>query len=187
MKILLAGPQGSGKTTQAKFLAQKYGLTFISAGKLLRELARSGSEEGARISQQMEEGEFVDDKVAARLVKDEIDKDSKNGFILDGFPRRFSQLEYFNPGFDQVIYLDVPDREVVDRMLARGRADDTPEAIGERLRLYHSATEPVLDYYARQGKLLRVNASQAPGATAEQSIRQIADEIDKKVKDGRGG
>ena len=175
-KILLAGPQGSGKTTQAKFIAQKYGLHFISAGKLLRELAQSGSEEG----------EFVDDKVAARLVKEEIEKDSQNGFVLDGFPRRFSQLEYFNPDFDQVIYLDVPDGEVVDRMLGRGRADDTPEAIGERLRLYHSNTEPVLDYYDRQGKLIKVNASQAPGATAEQSIRQIADEVDEKLKDGLG-
>ena len=185
-KILLAGPQGSGKTTQAKFIAQKYGLHFISAGKLLRELAQSGSEEGERIRQQMEEGEFVDDKVAARLVKEEIEKDSQNGFVLDGFPRRFSQLEYFNPAFDQVIYLDVPDGEVVDRMLGRGRADDTPEAIGERLRLYHSNTEPVLDYYDRQGKLIKVNASQAPGATAEQSIRQIADEVDEKLKDGLG-
>jgi len=185
-KILLAGPQGSGKTTQAKFIAQKYGLHFISAGKLLRELAQSGSEEGERIRQQMEEGEFVDDKVAARLVKEEIEKDSQNGFVLDGFPRRFSQLEYFNPDFDQVIYLDVPDGEVVDRMLGRGRADDTPEAIGERLRLYHSNTEPVLDYYDRQGKLIKVNASQAPGATAEQSIRQIADEVDEKLKDGLG-
>ena len=185
-KILLAGPQGSGKTAQAKFIAQKYGLHFISAGKLLRELAQSGSEEGERIRQQMEEGEFVDDKVAARLVKEEIEKDSQNGFVLDGFPRRFSQLEYFNPDFDQVIYLDVPDGEVVDRMLGRGRADDTPEAIGERLRLYHSNTEPVLDYYDRQGKLIKVNASQAPGATAEQSIRQIADEVDEKLKDGLG-
>ena len=185
-KILLAGPQGSGKTTQAKFIAQKYGLHFISAGKLLRELAQSGSEEGERIRQQMEEGEFADDKVAARLVKEEIEKDSQNGFVLDGFPRRFSQLEYFNPDFDQVIYLDVPDGEVVDRMLGRGRADDTPEAIGERLRLYHSNTEPVLDYYDRQGKLIKVNASQAPGATAEQSIRQIADEVDEKLKDGLG-
>lgn len=187
MKILLAGPQGSGKTTQAKFLAQKYGLTFISAGKLLRELARSGSEEGERIRQQMEEGGFVDDKVAARLVSEGIDKDSKNGFILDGFPRRFSQLEYFNPDFDKVIYLEVPDKEVSGRMLQRGRADDTPEAIEERLRLYHEETEPVLNYYEKQGKLIRVNASQAPGVTAEQSIRQIADEIDKRVKDSRGG
>lgn len=171
MKILLAGPQGSGKTTQAKFLAQKYGLTFISAGDLLRDFAKSGSEEGDQIRESMESGEFVDDAVAARLVKEKMERDSKNGFVLDGFPRRFSQLNYFNPDFDKVIYLDIPDEEVVGRMLQRGRADDTPEAIEERLRLYHEETEPVLDYYEKQGKLIKVNA--------QNPIQQVARAVEE--------
>ncbi len=183
MKILLAGPQGSGKTTQAKMIAQKYGLHFISAGDLLRNFAQSGSDEGDQVKEDMENGEFVDDGVAARLVKEEIGRSSNGKFILDGFPRRFSQLKYVSPHFDRVISLEVPEKEVVSRMLARGRVDDTPEAIQERLRLYHVETEPVLDYYNQQGKLIKVDASQDPGVSPEESIQEISGKIDRAMKE----
>lgn len=175
MKILITGPQGSGKTTQAQMLANKLGLSLVDTGEMLRQMAKNDqSPEGQEVKAEMGRGELVDDRVAASLVASRLSgEDCRNGYVVDGYPRNLASLELFNPEFDQVFYLDIPDEEVEKRLLARGRADDTPEAIRERLALYHQKTEPVLGYYEKAGKLIRIDG--------RGGVEEVAKAIDEKI------
>lgn len=158
MKILLIGPQGSGKSTQASLLAEFLGLPKISTGDIFRELAQGNSEEGRRIRQVMSEGGLIDDTETAKIVEQRLkEEDCRNGFILDGYPRNKEQRQLFDPKFDKVVDLEVADSEVMKRLLARRREDDTMEAIKKRLDLYHEQTSPLLDYYKNQGILVEIN------------------------------
>lgn len=174
MKILLTGPQGSGKSTQAKLLAKKYGLAFISAGDLSREKAQEDSIDGGLARQSLGKGELLPDELVGRLVREKVENlDREKGIVLDGFPRSIDQLQYFDPNFDKVFYLDVPDEEVEKRLLLRGREDDTPELIRERLSIYHQLTEPVLQYYQQQGKLIRIDGTK--------NIEEVTAEVEGKI------
>lgn len=172
MRILIIGPQGSGKTTQAKNLAEKFNLYFASTGDLLREEVLRDSHEGRILKKSLETGQLADDRIVAKLLKEKLGGHLQ-GFVLDGYPRSLDQLQYFDPQFDKVIYLEISDEEVEKRLLQRGRADDTPELIRERLRLYHELTEPVLRYYNGQRKLIRIDG--------RKSIEGVAREIERKL------
>ncbi len=172
MKILLVGPQGSGKSTQAKLLAEFLNLPKISTGDIFRELAQEDSPEGRRIRQIMNGGKLVDDHETAKIVEQRLQKDDvRNGFILDGYPRSLTQQQLFDPEVDKVIYLQVPDGEVIKRLLARGREDDSLEAIQTRLNLYHEQTKPLLDYYRSHDILVEIDGIG--------SIEKIQNEIRK--------
>lgn len=174
MKILLIGPQGSGKSTQAGMLAESLHLPKISTGDIFRELALENSIEGARIKQIMNEGKLIDDSETAKIVEQRLAKDDvKNGFILDGYPRNIAQKNLFDPGFDKVFYLKIPDEEVIARLAARGREDDSKEAIRTRLNLYYGQTRPLLDHYKNQGILIEISGIG--------SIEDIQDEIKKHI------
>lgn len=148
MKILFAGPQGSGKSTQGKLLARFLGISYISTGDMFRSL-------GGEIKQIVDEGKLVDDQLTSKIVEEKLkEEEYKNGFIFDGYPRTMEQIKLFDPGFDKVIHLDLSDAEAKKRLLARGREDDTEDAITERLRNYHLQTDPILDYY-RQKKIVK--------------------------------
>jgi adenylate kinase len=157
MRLLLLGPQGSGKSTQAKLLAEKYNLCFISIGELVRAKALEDSSEGRRVKEIMERGDLVDDVTVANLFKEKLENGCENGFVTDSYPRRISQVETYDPEIEKVIYLEIPDSEVLKRLLSRGRIDDTKEAIGKRLGIYHSETKPLLDYYRDMGRLAEVD------------------------------
>lgn len=172
MKILLIGPQGSGKSTQASLLAEFLNVPKISTGDIFRELAKEDSEEGIRIRQIMNEGRLIDDTETAKIVERRLQKnDVRDEFILDGYPRNLAQKELFDPGVDKVIYLKVPDEEVIKRLSARGREDDSPEAIKKRLDLYYEQTKPLLDYYRSHDILIEIDGIG--------SVEKIQDEIRK--------
>lgn len=168
----MIGPQGSGKSTQAEILAQHLGLPRISTGDIFREIANEDSEEGLKIRQIMSEGKLIDDTETAKIAEARLQKDDcSNGFILDGYPRNLAQKQLFDPGFDKVVYLKVSDDEVIKRLIGRGRADDSTEAIKTRLNLYYEQTKPLLDYYKNMGILIEISGMG--------SIKEIENEIKK--------
>lgn len=175
MKILLIGPQGSGKSTQGKQLSQYLQVPYISTGDILREVAQQDSQEGLRIKQMTESGQLVDDQTTAQLLEKRISQaDCQDGFILDGYPRNLTQAQLLPAlQFDQVIYLKVPREVVLERLLKRGRVDDTRQSISKRLDLYTQQTEPLLSYYQNLGVLKEINANAG--------IQIIQDEIKKSL------
>jgi adenylate kinase len=174
MKILITGPQGSGKTTQANILAKKLDYRLIKLGDLLREFARGNGEENKRVAEWLKNGEMADDEVPARLVKEEFDeyKDEK-GVIADGCPRRMSQLERYDPGFDIVFDLVIDDEVGVERLVGRGRSDDTPKGIKKRLSWYHQETEPVLDYYRKKGILVEIDGTKSVDEVTKEILKNL--------------
>jgi adenylate kinase len=157
MSLILMGPPGSGKGTQAKRLVEKFGIPQISTGDILREALASGSPIGLRAKAIMEKGELVPDEVVIEIVRDRLGRaDCKSGFVLDGFPRTRKQAMALDQilveqGRERarVLALRVGDEELRSRILARGegRADDTEEAAKTRLEVYRRDTQPVLDHY----------------------------------------
>lgn len=172
MNVLLIGPPGSGKGTQGERLADRLGLEHLAAGDLLRAEVDNGTPLGRRVEEMMRKGELVPDTVIISLLMPRVLAASEaNGYLLDGFPRSVEQAvearklaELADAGPDAVIYLDAPRDELVRRILARaeieGRADDNPETVNNRLRVFEEATQPLVDYYRERGLLHIVNADQ---------------------------
>lgn len=174
MKILLIGPQGSGKSTQADLLAQFLSLPKITVGDIFRSIAKEDSEEGKRIRQILEEGKLVDDQTTSEIVKKKLGESIyDSGFIMDGYPRTVEQMQLFDPGFDKVFYLDVPEEEVIKRLMARGREDDTAELVKTRLDLYYKETQPLLDSYQKQGKLSNIEGTGSVDSIQEEIRKQV--------------
>lgn len=166
MKILLIGPQGSGKSTQAKLLSEHLNLPVISTGDIFRKLSQ--------VKEILNAGKLVDDQITSEIVKNRLNQeDCRNGFILDGYPRNINQLKIFDPGFDKVIYLKVSNEEVVKRLMHRGREDDTADLIKTRLDLYYEHTLPLLDYYRTKGILVEFDGMG--------DVVKIQDEIKKSL------
>jgi adenylate kinase len=164
--IALLGPPGSGKGTQAERLRDELGFTWLSTGDLLREARAAGSELGRRAAEYMDRGDLVPDEVIVDLVGDALAEVGDRPVLLDGFPRSVAQAEALERELDAVVLIDVPDEVVTERIVGRrhGRADDNPETVRERLRVYHRETEPLVDHYERQGKLRRVDGVRSPDA-----------------------
>lgn len=148
MRILIAGLPGSGKSTQVERLSKDLGLPTISMGGILREIAASGSELGLRVQEIMRSGELVDDKTVAELIKQKVESDdATSGFVMEGYPRTLEQVELFDPKFDRVFYLEVPEETAKKRMTGRGRHDDSDEAISVRIKVQMEDMEKILNYY----------------------------------------
>jgi adenylate kinase len=164
--IALLGPPGSGKGTQAERLRDELGYTWLSTGALLREARAEGTELGKRAGEYMDRGELVPDDVITEVVEQALDDVGDGPILLDGFPRSVAQAEALGRTLDRAILIAVPDHVVVERIAGRaqGRADDNPETVRERLRVYHEETEPLVEHYERQGKLRRIDGAQSPDA-----------------------
>ena len=160
--ILIMGPPGSGKGTQAARIAERRDLPHISTGDMLRAAMAAGTEMGNRVKDIVDRGDLVPDDLMLELVLDRLAQpDAVGGFLLDGFPRTVAQAEALVAALDggqileRIILLEVPDEVLVKRALARGRVDDTEDTIRHRLRVYLDSTRPVLQ--ALEGKLDRAD------------------------------
>jgi adenylate kinase len=149
--ILFFGPAGAGKSMQGQLLGTHYNWPWVSTGKMLRET------NNAEIQARLQRGELISDDEMYVLLEETFTKHGKDQWILDGFPRTKAQAEWlvthqeqYGYSLDLALVLDVNEEEVVARMQARGRADDTPEAVAERLRIFHEEVEPILTYLAEQ-------------------------------------
>jgi adenylate kinase len=164
VRLLLVGPPGAGKGTQAAVLSEKLGVPHISTGDLFRAHIGDGTELGVKVKHLLDTGQLVPDDLTNELVRERLaDADTEGGFILDGFPRNIGQakvlagmLDERGHKLDAVLEFDVPDEELVQRLLARGRSDDNETVIRDRQRIYREETAPLLDHYA--DILIKINA-----------------------------
>ncbi|MCS4489601.1 adenylate kinase [Corynebacterium sp. ES2794-CONJ1] len=164
MRIVLLGPPGAGKGTQAAILTEKLGVPHISTGDLFRANIGEETPLGIEAKQYIDAGKLVPTDLTARMVESRLnEKDAAQGFLLDGFPRTVEQadlldtmLEKQGHQLDAVVQLDVAEDIVVERMLARGRADDNEKTIRTRLGVYREETAPLIEHYGE--KILKINA-----------------------------
>jgi adenylate kinase len=188
VNILLLGPQGSGKGTQAKRISAEYGIPHIATGDILRAAIASGTTLGRQVQPILDGGDLVPDDLMIELIRQRLDEpDAAEGFILDGFPRTMPQADALDPLLREigreltvVFALQVSDEICVERLLKRAReeqrADDTPEAIRKRLELYHRETEPLIEHYRTLGVLVPIHADGTPNevfAELQAALEQV--------------
>jgi adenylate kinase len=181
VNLLVLGPQGSGKGTQAARLSEDHGIPHVSTGEMFRAAIAAGTGLGRRVEPILASGDLVPDDLTVSLIRERLSEpDAGKGFVLDGFPRNLAQAEGLDAmlaeidrELDAVLFFDLSDEIAVERLRGRaedeGRDDDTPEAIARRLEIYHEQTEPVVERYRTTGKLVPLHA--------ERSIEAVAVEI----------
>jgi adenylate kinase len=187
LNLLVLGPQGAGKGTQAKRIAAEYGVPHISTGDMFRAAIEAQTELGRQVAPLLAAGKLVPDEITIALIRARLaDPDAAEGFVLDGYPRNLTQSEALDEllgeigrGLDAILFFDVPDEVATERMLKRAgeenRPDDTPEVIAERLRTYHEQTEPIVEYYRVTGRLVPLHA----GRTIEEVWTEIQDALEQ--------
>jgi adenylate kinase len=187
VNLLVLGPQGAGKGTQAKRISSDYAIPHVSTGDMFREAIASGTELGEKVKPILDSGALVPDDLTVGLIQDRLaNPDALRGFILDGFPRNAAQAEVLDEmltsigrRLDAVLFLDLPDEVATERMLARAevenRPDDTPEVIAKRLETYHEQTEPIVEHYRATGALVTVHAER----TINEVYAEIQDALDQ--------
>lgn len=173
MRLVLVGPPGAGKGTQAERMAERLGVPHISTGDLFRANLRGETELGREAKRYMDAGDLVPDEVTVGMVRDRLgDDDAEKGFILDGFPRNTAQAASLGEiladqglELDAVVQFDVDDEVVVQRLLGRGRSDDNEDTIRNRQRVYRDETAPLLEHY--RDRLVTIDAVGEVGEITE--------------------
>ena len=186
MIIILFGPPGAGKGTQAQRLVAKHNLKQLSTGDMLREAITEGSELGKKASSIMDRGELVSDDIILSMIKDKLRKSGSDGFIFDGFPRNLEQaksldkiLHELKLKLDLVIEIVVNDEVLINRIENRAkesknaRSDDNEEVLKNRLNIYHESTEMIKPYYLEQKKLVKIDGMR--------SIEQVSSDIEAQL------
>src|SRR4029077_9642141 len=173
LNLLVLGPQGAGKGTQARRISLEYGIPHISTGDMFRAEQEAGTELGKRVGEIMATGELVPDELTIAMIENRLNQPAAaDGFVLDGFPRNLAQaaalaslLGAIGRGLDAILFFDVPDEVGFERALRRaeleGRTDDTAEVIRKRLEIYHDETKPIIEHYRTTGKLVPLHAARS--------------------------
>jgi adenylate kinase len=187
MRLIMMGPPGAGKGTQAKYVAEHFGIPAISTGDIFRANVSKGTALGVEAARYMDAGDYVPDEVTNLMVRDRIDEeDAEPGFLLDGYPRTLAQVEeldgmikHTGHALDAVVVLTVDPDEIVQRLLQRaaveGRADDTEDVIRRRQELYIEQTEPLIEVYRGRGILIEVDGM----GEVEDVTRRIFEALDE--------
>jgi adenylate kinase len=188
LNVLLLGPQGSGKGTQANRIAAEYGIPHVASGEILRAEMQAGTELGRRVQDVVDRGDLVSDHLIIELIKTRLAQpDTEAGFVLDGFPRTSPQAEALDEMFGDigralsvVFALQIPDDVAIERLLRRaeieGRTDDTLEAISRRLETYHRETAPLVEYYRVRGNLVPIHGERSENevfAEIQSALEQV--------------
>lgn len=188
MNLLVLGPQGSGKGTQATRISSDYGIPHVATGDMFRAAIGAGSELGRTVEGILARGDLVPDELTVALIRERLAQaDAAAGFVLDGFPRNASQADALDTmlreegrTLDAILFFQLDDATATERMLGRareeGRADDTPEVIARRLELYHEQTAPVVERYRATGKLVPLHAERpidAVYAEIQEALRLV--------------
>ena len=188
LNVLLLGPQGAGKGTQAKRIAAEYDIPHISSGEILRAEMQAGTELGLRVKDVYDRGDLVSDDLMIELIKTRLAQpDTEGGFILDGFPRTTVQAEELarmfsdiGRSFNVVFALQIPDEVALERLRRRaeieGRADDTDDSIRRRLENYHRETKPLVEHYRVRGNLVPVHGERSENevfAEIQSALEQV--------------
>ena len=188
LNILLLGPQGAGKGTQAKRISTEYDIPHIASGEILRGEMAAGTDLGRRVKDVYDRGDLVSDDLMIELIKSRLAQaDTDNGFILDGFPRTTVQAEALDSMFDEigrnfsvVFALQIPDEVAFERLRRRagveGRPDDTDDAIRRRLENYHRETAPLIEYYRTRGNLVPIHGDRSENevfAEIQSALEQV--------------
>jgi adenylate kinase len=186
VNLLVLGPQGAGKGTQAKRISREFDLPHVSTGDMFRSEIASGSDFGRQIESILAAGELVPDELTISMIRDRLGhEDARGGFVLDGYPRNLAQAEALDEmlggigrGLDAILFFDLPDTVAIERLHKRAveenRTDDTPEVIARRLDIYHSETEPIVEHYRTTGKLVPLHAGR--------TIDEVWAEIDEALR-----
>ncbi|SFR85179.1 adenylate kinase [Agromyces sp. CF514] len=196
-RLLIVGPQGSGKGTQGELVAEAFGVPQVATGDIFRANVSGGTELGKRVQAIIEAGDLVPDALTSELVRDRLEQpDAASGFLLDGYPRNRGQVDDLagflagrGEALDAVIELEVPRDESIarlhDRAVKQGRTDDTEEVIANRLAIYERETAPILDVYRAQGLVLTIDGV----GTLDEVTRRIFDALAGRglVAQGDGG
>ena len=186
LNVLLLGPQGAGKGTQGKLISGENGIPHIATGDILRAAMAAGTELGRKVKPIYDAGGLVPDDIMIELIRERLcADDAANGFVLDGFPRTAVQAEALDEMLEEigrplsvVLEFQLPEEVSIERLTLRaqeeGRADDTPESIRNRLRLYHEQTEPLIEHYRARGNLV--------GVPANRPIEEVFEEIQRALE-----
>jgi adenylate kinase len=178
VNLLVLGPQGSGKGTQAARLSAGHGILHVSTGDMFRAAIAAGTELGREVEPILAAGDLVPDGLTVALIRERLSQpDAASGFVLDGFPRNLEQsqaldamLAEIGRTLDAVLFFDLSDEIALERLLGRAyqeqRPDDTPDVIARRLAIYHEQTEPVAERYRATGKLVPLHAERTVGEVA---------------------
>jgi adenylate kinase len=185
LNLLVLGPQGAGKGTQAKRIAEAYSVPHIATGDMFRAAIAAGTDLGRQVEPLLASGALVPDEITIALIRERLGADDAQvGFVLDGYPRNLAQAEALDQmldgierDLDAILFFDLPDDVATERMLKRGegRADDTPDVIARRLATYHEQTEPVVEHYRATGRLVPLHA----GRTIEEVWAEVQAALDR--------
>ncbi len=179
MRVLFVGQPGAGKGTQATAVSQRLGVPHISTGDMFRHHVSTGTELGLKVDAIMKAGDYVPDEITVSMLRERLaHPDAATGFILDGFPRTAAQVEALDrligaDGLDYVVVLDVDEDTLVERLLARGRADDTEETVRNRFQIYQEQTAPLLDIYRGRGLVVIADGTGSMSEVTERILEAL--------------